>query len=131
MTSFFNFTFCLFSFVIFLLFSYFLFCLFYYCFHFVLVLFLFCSFSWISFHLYNNFFFFRLIFFPCHFDFLKWIQMKTTWPRADIATKINHDGQGLTYICAGYDIRFATASLLFTHITHTNENNYLVFCKVK
>ena len=27
-------------------------------------------------------------------------QMKTTWPRADIAPKVNHDGQGLTYACA-------------------------------
>ena len=25
--------------------------------------------------------------------------MKTTWPRADIAPKINRDGQGLTYAC--------------------------------
>ena len=26
--------------------------------------------------------------------------MKTTWPRADIAPKINHDGQKVTHSCA-------------------------------
>ena len=26
--------------------------------------------------------------------------MKTTWPRADIALKVNHDGQEMTHSCA-------------------------------
>ena len=26
--------------------------------------------------------------------------MKFTWPRAGIESKIDHDGQGLTYTCA-------------------------------
>ena len=31
--------------------------------------------------------------------------MKTTWPRADVAPKINHDDRGLTYACAAAYVR--------------------------
>ena len=86
--------FFLLSFVIFVLFFNFL--IFVY-FLFTLLLLLFCLFSFLNF-CYSSFFHLLLFFYSI--SFLKWNQMKTNWPRADIAPKINHDGRGLTYTCA-------------------------------
>ena len=86
--------FFLLSFVIFVLFFNFL--IFVY-FLFTLLLLLFCLFSFLNF-CYSSFFHLLLFFYSI--SFLKWNQMKTNWPRADIAPKINHDDRGLTYTCA-------------------------------
>ena len=106
----------------FLFLFYFLFILFYYfCFifsffiFFILFLFSFSSFFVLLFllfffHLYffsfcfcfhlvhfHSLLFLIVSFFSMQFCFLKCNQMKTTWLRADVAPKINHDGWGLTY----------------------------------
>ena len=41
--------------------------------------------------------------------------MKTTWPRADIAPRINHDSRGLTYACAAAYARLNDEKI---HIFH-------------
>ena len=72
------------------IFSLFVFCSF--------LLLLFCSFLFLNF-CYSFFFFFCIELFFILFRFLTWNGMETTWPRADIAPKINHDGRGLAHAC--------------------------------
>ena len=93
MISLFNFNFCSFSFLIFFIFSYFFF--FYFCFYHVFIL------HFVNFHfLIVLIVFFSVWFFHfISFRNLKRNQMKITWPRVDVASKINHDGWGLTYAC--------------------------------
>ena len=104
---FFNFTFCLscFVFVLFLYFLFFYFFLFNFFlsfFIFIIIIFISFDFFFISFHFILRPIFFLFFFFNSFpFAFCK-IKSKRnqiiiTWPRADIAPKINHDGQELTY----------------------------------
>ena len=80
---FYFFTFCiLFIFVAFILFS---FCFYLVHFYFLIFVIVFC--------------FFCIELFFILFRFLTWNEMETTWPRADIAPKINHDGRGLAHAC--------------------------------
>ena len=85
---FFSLIFSLFSSVIFVYFFIFLFFSFSFCFLFV------------HFYFLISLIVFSMNFFSIQFRFLKQNQMKTTWPRADIAPKINHDDRGLTYACS-------------------------------
>ena len=86
----------LFSFIL-VLFFHFLYFVHFCCFYFVFVLFLSCSFLFLNFC--YSFFFFCIELFLILFRFLTWNEMETTWPRADIAPKINHDGRGLAHAC--------------------------------
>ena len=83
----------------------FVFCFIFFCFpnFFTLVLFLtfFISFIFIFWFFWKLLFLLSSVFFHfLSFHFLKWNQMKTSWPRTDIRLKINHDGRRLTYSCA-------------------------------
>ena len=87
--------FFLFYFYIYIYIFYFYFILFQ--FFFLLILFLLFPF----FNFSESFFFLRSIFFHfISFRFPKWNKMKTTWPRTDIAPKINYNGRLLTHACA-------------------------------
>ena len=87
--------------------SYFLLFLFYFftfCILFIFVAFILFSFCFYLVHFYFLifvivFFFFCIELFFILFRFLTWNEMETTWPRADIAPKINHDGRGLAHAC--------------------------------
>ena len=81
-------------------------------FSFLFILFSFCSFSLIFLKV---FFFFYLFIFFILFRFLKWNQMKTTWPGADIVPKINYDGRELAYACAAAYVRLNNEK---THVFH-------------
>ena len=132
MTSFFfiYFTFCLFSFVIFVLFFHFFI-------FFILFLFSFC-FHFVHFHylIFLIVFFFHFsFFFFIYFRFLKWHQTletkKTTWTRADIAPKMNQYGQRLTYACtaAVCYIKRCKKSQYFTCATWKAMKHSLLFIK--
>ena len=124
------FTFCLFSFVIFVLFFHFFF-------FFILFLFSFC-FHFVHFHylIFLIVFFFHFsFFFFIYFRFLKWQQAletkKTTWTRADIAPKMNQYGQRLTYACtaAVCYIKRCKKSQYFTCATWKAMKHSLLFIK--
>ena len=124
------FTFCLFSFVIFVLFFHFFI-------FFILFLFSFC-FHFVHFHylIFLIVFFFHFsFFFFIYFRFLKWQQAletkKTTWTRADIAPKMNQYGQRLTYACtaAVCYIKRCKKSQYFTCATWKAMKHSLLFIK--
>ena len=124
------FTFCLFSFVIFVLFFHFFI-------FFILFLFSFC-FHFVHFHyliFFIVFFFHFSFFFFIYFRFLKWHQAletkKTTWTRADIAPKMNQYGQRLTYACtaAVCYIKRCKKSQYFTCATWKAMKHSLLFIK--
>ena len=124
------FTFCLFSFVIFVLFFHFFI-------FFILFLFSFC-FHFVHFHyliFFIVFFFHFSFFFFIYFRFLKWHQAletkKTTWTRADIAPKMNQYGQRLTYACtaAVCYIKRSKKSQYFTCATWKAMKHSLLFIK--
>ena len=48
--------------------------------------------------------------------------MKTTWPRADIAPKINHDGRGLTCACAAVYVRLNDEKSHIFNLCHTKSH---------
>ena len=87
--------------------------------HFVFAFVLFWS-CWFSFLNFSYSIFFHSFFF--HFiSFFEMEPNETTWPRTDIAPKINHYGRGLTYACAAAVCK----------IKRCKKNHILYLCHMK
>ena len=101
------------------------FCLLYFSFFISIVLIF--NFFWKLLFYSGVYFFFHFL----SFRFLKWNQMNTTWPRIDIAPKINLNGREMTYAWAAAVcyIKRCKKFIFFTCSTWKFVKNILLFIK--